>query len=61
MSTTMNVIGERMDGQQKHGTKLSNYSMRSSRMSDLQRFKSKTKTEREYRVLKEARKQSGAH
>lgn len=56
----MNVIGERMDGQQKHGTKLSNYSMRSSRMSDLQRFKSKTKTEREYRVLKEARKQSGA-
>ena len=63
MITTTTVIGVRTRGPQKHGTESSNWSMRSSPMSNLQRFKFKTERElkREYRVLKEARKQSGAH
>jgi len=62
MITTTTVIGVRTRGPQKHGTESSNWSMRSSPMSNLQRFKFKTERElkREYRVLKEARQQSGA-
>jgi hypothetical protein len=66
MSTRLLIIGVKMDGQQKHGTKLSRNFIKGNNMS-ISHF---TKTQiqdkeremkRDYRLLKDANNQSGAH
>jgi hypothetical protein len=43
MSTTMTATEVKMDGHPKHGTEFADYSIRSSRISSLQKFRFKIK------------------
>jgi hypothetical protein len=66
MSTRLLIIGVKMDGQQKHGTKLSRNFIKGNNMSISHFTKAQIRDKeremkRDYRLLKDANNQSGAY